>query len=240
MHTSSTPLKVVIVGAPGTGKTSVARRYATGEFSANVQPTLGVDFLHTTLPRRGPRDSPVSLQLWDVAGQDAPGAMSRMFVRHAAGAMVVCDGTAPESFTAAERWIQELAATTAFPGAPAGTAIPMVLMVNKSDLGEACLSPRELDEFAQQHGFATAVRASAKFNDGIGDAFDALVTRMLYLSHVHCTPPPVPVPLMAGAASGRVGLRPPPAPSSSAAARPRGRCGCATGGAGTEGGAVAS
>ena len=43
------PVKVVVVGNGGVGKSSLIRRYCRGEFTSDYKKTIGVDFLEREL-----------------------------------------------------------------------------------------------------------------------------------------------------------------------------------------------
>ncbi|MFX0087021.1 MAG: ADP-ribosylation factor-like protein [Candidatus Hodarchaeota archaeon] len=58
--------KLLLVGEPEVGKTSLIKRYVDDFFKEGYQITLGVDFLSKTVMIK---DTEVSFQIWDVAGQ---------------------------------------------------------------------------------------------------------------------------------------------------------------------------
>ena len=59
-------LKVVFVGQPYAGKTSLLTRIADNSFNTNYLATIGCDFKMRTYDVNGKR---VKVQFWDTAGQ---------------------------------------------------------------------------------------------------------------------------------------------------------------------------
>lgn len=60
--------KVLVVGDYAVGKTSLIRRYCTGEFTNNYRITIGVDFCLKQIDYD--ESTFVTLQLWDIAGHE--------------------------------------------------------------------------------------------------------------------------------------------------------------------------
>jgi len=52
--------------------------------------------------------SRLHLQLWDVAGQERFGAMTKVYYRNASGAIIVYDVNDPASFKAVEHWKKDI------------------------------------------------------------------------------------------------------------------------------------
>jgi small GTP-binding protein len=158
--------KIVLLGAPGVGKTSLVRRFVQSLFDDTYLTTIGVKVDKKTLQVSG---QDVMLMLWDVAGTEEHFSVPPSYVRGAAGYLLVVDGTRPETLEAAmdlvERLRNELASLTA------------VLVLNKADL---------VDDWKVDEASVTAtgwnhpvLRASAKTGTAVEDAFGALAEGVL-------------------------------------------------------------
>lgn len=74
-------------GELGTGKTSFIKRYVHQFFSQNYRATIGVDFALKVL--NWDQSTIIRLQLWDIAGQERFGNMTRVYYKEAVGAFIV-------------------------------------------------------------------------------------------------------------------------------------------------------
>lgn len=79
--------KVFSTGELGTGKTSFIKRYVHQFFSQNYRATIGVDFALKVL--NWDQSTIIRLQLWDIAGQERFGNMTRVYYKEAVGAFIV-------------------------------------------------------------------------------------------------------------------------------------------------------
>ncbi|GAA5804569.1 hypothetical protein HPULCUR_010070 [Helicostylum pulchrum] len=175
--------KILVVGDLGTGKTSIIRRYVHNIFSSNYKSTIGVDFALKVI-QWGP-DLIVRLQLWDIAGQERFGNMTRVYYKEALGAIVVYDITRPQTFEGVTKWKKDIDTKVALPDAWGGGQIPVILLANKTDLiGEGHgqhANPTELDQFCNENGFLTWFETSAKDNSNIEEATRHLISAILKL-----------------------------------------------------------
>lgn len=75
------------------------------------------------------QDIVVRLQLWDIAGQERFGHMTRVYYKEAVGALVVFDVQRVSTFEAVTKWKNDIDAKVVLQ--PDGRPIPVVLLANK-------------------------------------------------------------------------------------------------------------
>ncbi|XP_055362993.1 ras-related protein Rab-38 isoform X3 [Betta splendens] len=143
-------LKVLVIGDLGVGKTSIIKRYVHQVFSQHYRATIGVDFALKVL--NWDHKTVVRLQLWDIAGQERYGNMTRVYYREAVGALVVFDMTRLSTFQAVLKWKGDLDSKVALGN---GTPVPAVLLANKCDQRRHGLCPKlpKLESFCNDYGF---------------------------------------------------------------------------------------
>ena len=90
---------------------------------------IGVDFALKVI--QWSPDIIVRLQLWDIAGQERFGNMTRVYYKEALGAFVVCDVTRQSTFEGVTKWKDDIDAKVSLPNAWGGGNIPVVLLANK-------------------------------------------------------------------------------------------------------------
>eukprot|EP01027_Heterolobosea_sp_BB2_P005023 GEZU01007727.1.p1 GENE.GEZU01007727.1~~GEZU01007727.1.p1 ORF type:complete len:223 (+),score=67.26 GEZU01007727.1:89-757(+) len=167
--------KILVVGDIGTGKTSIIKRYVHNFFSPAYKSTIGVDFALKVL--NWDQNTVVRLQLWDIAGQERFGNMTRVYYKEAVGAMVVYDITRPATFEAVAKWKNDIDRKVFLAD---NRPIPCVLLANKCDLPNAQnKTPEEMNKYCLEAGFAGWFETSAKDNKNIDEAARFLVSQIL-------------------------------------------------------------
>lgn len=167
--------KVLVIGEAGTGKTSFVKRYVHDYFSRAYRTTLGVDFALKMLLFN--ESTVVRLQLWDVAGQERFGAMTRIYYKDAHGAFLMFDLSDSKTFNSVMRWKADLDSKVRLAN---GENIPCLLVANKCDLAEQSDTDEEtLRNFAKQNGFIDCLYTSSKANINIERAAELLVAHMM-------------------------------------------------------------
>lgn len=98
-------VKLVLLGNPGVGKTSIKERIVYNKFEEYNEPTIGAMFSSCTLPYN---DSQLTFEIWDTAGNDKFKPLTPLYYRNATAALVVYDITDKKSYIDALQWINEL------------------------------------------------------------------------------------------------------------------------------------
>ncbi|RUS86502.1 hypothetical protein EGW08_005752 [Elysia chlorotica] len=168
--------KILVIGELGTGKTSIIKRYVHQFFSQHYRATIGVDFALKVL--NWDADTLIRLQLWDIAGQERFGNMTRVYYKEAVGAFVVFDVTRASTFEAVTKWKGDLDNKVQLAD---GSPVPCVLLANKCDQAKEGLvnNTSQMDDFCKEKGFIGWYETSAKENINIDEAARFLVTKIL-------------------------------------------------------------
>ncbi|XP_053329332.1 ras-related protein Rab-38-like [Spea bombifrons] len=166
--------KVLVVGDYGVGKTSIIQRYVHNIYSQCYRATIGVDFALKIVNWNA--DTVVRLQLWDIAGQERFGHMTRLYYREAVGALVVCDLGRAATLDSVQRWKEDLDSKVSLQN---GKPIPAILLGNKCDQSLPDSSAKNLEGMCQELGFSDFHLTSAKDNVNIDEAISCLIKEMI-------------------------------------------------------------
>lgn len=166
--------KVLVIGDFGVGKTSLIRRYTEGVFNPAYKITIGVDFSLKHLVWNNKKH--ITLQLWDIAGHERFGYMTRVYYKYATAAVIVFDLSRPATLQSVLKWKADLCAKVS---QPSGRPLPVLLVANKCDLEAHPYNDRFLSAFCQEHGLAGWFPTSAKEDININEAMRCLVEEVL-------------------------------------------------------------
>lgn len=172
--------KVLVVGEFGVGKTSLIRRYTEGVFNQSYKITIGVDFSLKHIVYDNKKH--ITLQLWDIAGHERFGCMTRVYYKYATAAIVVYDLSRPTTLHSVLKWKADLTEKVEQQN---GHPIPVVLVANKCDLegsvAKVDFLTNFLTNFCREHGFVGWFFTSAKDNININESIHSLVEHILTL-----------------------------------------------------------
>lgn len=161
--------KILLLGDGAVGKTSLVQRFVHNKFSRNYLMTVGMEPYARYVEIDG---VPITLQLWDIAGQDRFASMRTVFFKGALGALVVYDITRYESFKRLAVWMKE-----------ARQMSPNILLVmagNKSDLVDLRqVSQQDGMSYAKQTQCISWIETSAKTGANVAEAFNLLGKKIL-------------------------------------------------------------
>ncbi|KAH7828348.1 Rab32A3 [Monocercomonoides exilis] len=169
-------LKILVVGDLGVGKTSLIQRYVHNIFNREYKTTIGVDFAYKLIQLDQTRV--VRLQLWDIAGQERFGNMTRVYYREAVGALIVFDLTRPATLDTVKKWKADIDAKVRLQD-DHESPIPVVLLANKCDMVSGSINPAQLDAFCREFRFARWFETSAKDGTNVETAMNFLVQTIL-------------------------------------------------------------
>jgi small GTP-binding protein len=174
---SSDEHKLIFLGESQVGKTSIIHKGLHGTLQGSSTSTIGcVSATITVRIRHGP----VTLQVWDTAGQEVYRSLVHIYVRGARLAIIVVDVTERTSLDAVDQRLEVVRT-----GLPAMT--PVFLVANKIDLVDEIEVPEdELKRVADANSLRL-FRTSAKTGEGIGEVFEDAA------EIVAGTPPPIGV-----------------------------------------------
>ena len=166
--------KIIVIGDIGTGKTSIIKRYVRDQFSSNYKCTIGVDFFMKELKLYN--GSTAKLQLWDIAGQERFGNMTRVYYKDAVGVCVVVDVNRVATLEAVKKWKSDV-------DEKLSKNIPAILLINKCDSSDKDdWEPENIDDInmiCTKYGFVDWFKTSAKHDLGIDESMMVLVNTIL-------------------------------------------------------------
>ncbi len=160
-----------MLGDGAVGKTALTLRFTQDHFDSDYKRTIGSDFAikRVEVPSR---KASVTMQVWDLAGQQRFEVVRQSFYRGARGGLLVFDVTRRRTFINLDRWREE-----AFNSL--NREIPLVVVANKIDLADSrIVSTEEGREYADRIG-SLYVESSALTGENVEEAFTTLCEIMI-------------------------------------------------------------
>lgn len=156
-----TPRKIMLLGEIGVGKSSIVRRLVFDRFESDYKPTLGVDVYDYEIDSGGAPQPGAGARLiiWDTDGNLSDSILSLVYIKQAAGALIVGDLTRRATLETMVQLGQNF--LEAMPGRYCG------FLMNKSDMAGALI---DLPPILMQSSIP-AMRTSAKTGENVENAF---------------------------------------------------------------------
>lgn len=161
-------VKMVLLGASGVGKSSLAVRFSKDYFRS-TSPTVGCAYLTRVVHL-----SQVTLrfEIWDTAGQEKYHSVTPLYYRGAHTALLVYDISSRESFIRAQLWLRELEKHSDL-----GSTVTW-LVGNKADLDrDRRVSTQEGEKLARERGLFFT-ETSAMSGDQVNDLMASVAHRV--------------------------------------------------------------
>lgn len=155
--------KILLVGDPAVGKTSLILKYVENRFEREYKASIGVDFAYKIIELE---EKVARLIIWDIASQERFAPYRSSFYKQTDGAMLVFDLTRPETLESIESWMREIRQN-------AGN-VEVVLIGNKGDLKKKReIKESDIKQWIDRYG-CPYIETSAMTGEGVDEAFRAI------------------------------------------------------------------
>lgn len=169
--------KICLIGADGTGKTSIIIRYTQNTFSNSYLMTLGCDFYELNFKKNLPENKKTELSLlenrktkmklfvWDIASQKNFESMRSYYLQYTNLVVIVVDVNRrnPENFI--DPWIKDVHES-------ASEDCPYVIVLNKSDLVDEKTMKNIITDIGSRYKNIKIFHTSAKTGENINELFE--------------------------------------------------------------------
>ena len=123
--------KICLLGDAAVGKTSLIKRYVYSMFDDKYITTIGTKVTKKTISyskTHGGQAAEIRLTLliWDILGQKQYSRLHPVYYQGAEGALIVCDGSRPETIQSLEEWTKTFQEVVG--------PVPLIYLMNKADL----------------------------------------------------------------------------------------------------------
>ena len=159
--------KILLIGDPGVGKSSLLLRYVDDTFIRNHIPRI-VDFKIRTIDVSG---KVIKIQMWDTAGQERFESITQSLYHGAHGIFLVFDVTNSDSFRNICKWSTDVEKY-------AKEGVERMLIGNKSDNSSRMVDFDAGKSLAGQLGIPY-LETSAVNSSNVNQAFLGMVERLL-------------------------------------------------------------
>lgn len=159
---------VILLGDVSVGKTSIFKRFITGDFTGNNECTLSVEYKSKYL--KLDENLYAEVIIWDTLGAEKYKSITKQYFKAAQGILLIFDLTVISSFNNLNKWLDNISDEVK------GNA-EIILVGNKSDLPNRVVSREEAEKFAHEYGYEY-YETSAKEGSNILLVFEVLTKNM--------------------------------------------------------------
>jgi small GTP-binding protein len=172
MNEQMIKIKIIVIGEHAVGKTSLTRKYVENEFMRDYRPTIGTNVF---IKKIKIGDYRISVNVWDVAGQERFQNMRFAYYKGTQGVIIVGDLSRKQTFKQiAQFWAPDL-----YKYIPKST--PVIILANKSDLKPE-VNDERVKEIVREIGAITAIKTSVKTGFHVKEAFLIMIKRITGIS----------------------------------------------------------
>ena len=164
--------RVVVIGDPSVGKTSILNQLIDRNFNPYEHSTVGANYQLYTQDVDGVR---VEIQIWDTAGQEKFKSLGPIYFRNSIGALAVYDITNLDSFNNLQEWIRSFIEV-------AGSDVIICIVGNKCDLSQRVVTQEDATKLFKSSSNLENYfffETSAKTGYGINELFENLAKELV-------------------------------------------------------------
>jgi len=162
-------LKIIVIGEPAVGKTSLVKKFVSGQFTKDYRSSIGTNIFTKKIILENKTET--TLQLWDIAGQERWVNVRRPYYSGAKGVIIVGDLTRSNTFDQIENfWIPDLTQNWSL--------VPIILLANKSDLSNK-IEKQWIDSLGERINTSSIFFTSAKTGKNVELAFKLIAEQAI-------------------------------------------------------------
>jgi small GTP-binding protein len=153
--------KIIVVGDPAVGKTSLVLRFTDRAFRRTYLPTIGVNISEKTTKVK---DYNIRFIIWDIAGQTKFQIMRKHFYGGADGLLIMFDLTRPTTLNSVVKWYEDVKSYLK-------KDLPGFILGNKNDLTDLLkISDKDVIDLARKLK-VDYIKTSALSGENVDEAF---------------------------------------------------------------------
>ena len=162
--------KVILIGDPGVGKTSIMSKFVTNEFQSVYTSTIGVEFKLKEIYINN--NTCARLKIWDTCGQEKFRAITRQYFKNSEGVFLVFDLTNKDTIKKLNLWLRDIKDNI-------DNDFFVFLIGNKTDVKDRDITiSEEAKQFANEKKISY-YEVSAKTGSGIYNIFEKMANKLI-------------------------------------------------------------
>ena len=154
-------ISIIMVGDTSVGKSTLMKKFISGQFSDSLAPTLGIELYKKEITID---EKQYLYRIWDTCGQERFRSLSKSYFRNSDGIMLLFDLNSQSSFDNLNSWFISIKESGA-------EDIPLILVGTKCDLYNNITEETISNFVSQNKTIQKYFKCSAKENIGIEEPF---------------------------------------------------------------------